>query len=59
MKEYMTNKEKNIIKKREAIAEALKQGKTYDQIKRELGTSTTTIAAVVKMLERNDQKWSH
>ena len=58
MKDLMTEKERNIIKKREAIADALKQGKTYDEIKHELKTSTTTISAVVKLLERNGEKWN-
>ncbi len=58
MKDLMTQKERNIIKKREAIADALKQGKTYDEIKRELKTSTTTISSVVKLLERNGESWN-
>lgn len=53
MKDLMTKKERKNLERRYEIAEALKQGKTYDEIRHELGTSNTTISAVAKMLERS------
>lgn len=55
MKELLTKQEKKNLERREAIAEALEQGKTYDEIRRELNTSNTTISAVVKLLERSGE----
>jgi uncharacterized protein YerC len=43
--------EKARQKKREAIAQALADGKTYKTIQAELHTSTATIASVKRMLE--------
>lgn len=55
MNDLMTKKERKTLERRHEIAEALKNGKTYDEIKRELGTSNATIAAVVKLMERSEE----
>lgn len=41
--------------KREAIAKAIEQGKTYKAIQDELKTSTSTIASVKRMME--EDRW--
>lgn len=51
MKDLMTKKERQKMERRREIAEALENGKTYDQIKHELGTSTSTIAKVAELME--------
>jgi uncharacterized protein YerC len=36
--------------KREAIAKAIEEGKTYRQIESELGTSSSTVSSVKKLM---------
>lgn len=49
--ELMTTKERDQMKKREAIAAMLRAGFTYHDIERELGASTSTIALVSRLMK--------
>lgn len=50
-KELMTPREKDKMKKREAIAAALAAGWTYKDIERQLHASTSTIALVARLMK--------
>lgn len=49
--QLMTDREQAKMRKREAIAEMLEQGKTYHDIERELKASTSTIALVARLMK--------
>lgn len=55
-KNLLYSAEKKRQQKREAIAKALEQGKTYETIQKELNTSTSTIASVKRMMEESQWK---
>lgn len=57
MQPILTDKETQTIERREAIAEALKQGRTYLEIQQALGVSTSTIALVSRILNERGQRW--
>lgn len=48
---YETKTERRNKRRRAEIAEALAAGKTYRQIERDLGVSTTTISTVKRMMD--------
>ena len=48
---YETRTEKRNKERRAEIAEAIASGKTYREIERELGVSTTTISNVKRMMD--------
>lgn len=50
-KRYLYQHEVDKQEKREAIAKALKEGKTYKEIERELNTSSATVSAVKRLME--------
>lgn len=52
-KKLLYTAERKRQEKREAIAKAIEQGKTYKTIQDELNTSTSTIASVKRMMEEN------
>lgn len=43
--------EKKNIERREAIAKMIRQGKTYDEIRKEIKCSTSTISNVKKLMK--------
>lgn len=49
--EYLYRHEIETHKKRQAIAKALKEGRTYKEIEKELNTSSATVSAVKRMME--------
>ena len=50
-KDYLYKHEVDKRKKREAIAKAISEGKTYREIEEELNTSSATISAVKRLME--------
>ena len=54
----MSDKEKSIYKKREAIAKDILSGKTYDEIRAVHSCSAATISNVKRLLAEGE-KWKH
>lgn len=54
----MSDEEKEIYEKRQAIAKDILKGKTYDEIRAEHHCSAATISNVKRLMKKEEQ-WKH